>query len=92
MLALSYERKVAALMSAVGHEHLCFDIDSFDPALTFERFRSLMAELGRHRDELDAYVSVCTRQVNEQYDRVFGRASAALGNDDELTAEKHSLA
>lgn len=74
VFALSYERKVVALMRDAGHAKYCTEIDSFDP-LEVER---QVSEMFLQRSELVGQVKTVVAgyraRVQAQYDEVFGRA------------------
>ena len=72
VLAVSHERKVATLMSELGHDAYCAPIDELDPAAASAR----LAELLVRRDPLAAQIRAAAadyrRRVDAQYDAVFG--------------------
>jgi polysaccharide pyruvyl transferase WcaK-like protein len=72
VLAVSHERKVATLMSELGHEAYCAPIDTLDPVAASATLDQLLAR----RDVLAAQVrevaGAYRRQVDAQYDAVFG--------------------
>lgn len=72
VLAVSHERKVATLMSELGHDAYCAPIDRLDPADAAVRLGELLAR----RDVLAAQVRELAadhrRRVDAQYDTVFG--------------------
>jgi polysaccharide pyruvyl transferase WcaK-like protein len=71
--ALSYERKVGELMKTMGYEEYCFDIDTFRPSDAVDRLGDLLARRAAVSDRISRLVATKRGQVDEQYDRVFGR-------------------
>jgi polysaccharide pyruvyl transferase WcaK-like protein len=72
VLAVSHERKVATLMSELGHDAYCRPIDEADPAAA----SAALAELLARRDALAAQIRAVAAdyrcRVDAQYDAVFG--------------------
>jgi polysaccharide pyruvyl transferase WcaK-like protein len=72
VLAVSHERKVATLMSELGHDAYCAPIDELDPA----RAGRALGELVARRDALAAQIrevaAAYRRRVDAQFDAVFG--------------------
>jgi polysaccharide pyruvyl transferase WcaK-like protein len=73
--ALSYERKVTTLMSSMGHERYCLPIETFEEEGAFERFQQLFAERDAVARSVEKTVADYRRQVDRQYDLVFGAES-----------------
>jgi polysaccharide pyruvyl transferase WcaK-like protein len=77
VLAVSHERKVATLMSELGHDRYCAPIDELDPAAA----SASLVELLARRDALGAHIREAAaeyrRRVDAQYDAVFGAAPGA---------------
>jgi polysaccharide pyruvyl transferase WcaK-like protein len=74
VVALSYERKVATAMKAMGFEKYCTDIDAFGADEVFESVREVLARRSQLSNEIDRFVEGFRRQVDDQYDLVFGGA------------------
>jgi polysaccharide pyruvyl transferase WcaK-like protein len=74
VVALSYERKVGAIMKDMGCEKYCTDIDAFGVDEVLESVREVMARRSQVSREIDRLVEGFRRQVNGQYDLVFGSA------------------
>ncbi|HSR99638.1 MAG TPA: polysaccharide pyruvyl transferase family protein [Kofleriaceae bacterium] len=72
VIAVSHERKVATLMSELGHEAYCAPIDELDPAAASARLAEVLAD----RDAISAHIREVAaeyrRRVDAQFDRVFG--------------------
>ena len=72
VLAVSHERKVATLMSELGHEAYCAPIDELDPAA----WGATLGQLLARRDALAAQIREVAadyrRRVDAQFDTVFG--------------------
>jgi polysaccharide pyruvyl transferase WcaK-like protein len=72
VLAVSHERKVATLMSELGHDAYCAPIDELDPAAASARLGELLAR----RDAIGAHIREVAgeyrRRVDAQFGRVFG--------------------
>jgi polysaccharide pyruvyl transferase WcaK-like protein len=72
VLAVSHERKVATLMSELGHNAYCASIDEIDPVAASATLDQLLAR----RDALSAHIrEACAgyrRRVDAQFDAVFG--------------------
>jgi polysaccharide pyruvyl transferase WcaK-like protein len=72
VIAVSHERKVATLMSELGHEGYCSPIDELDPAAASARLNEVLAD----RDGISAHIrevaGAYRRRVDAQFDRVFG--------------------
>jgi polysaccharide pyruvyl transferase WcaK-like protein len=72
VIAVSHERKVATLMSELGHDAYCAPIDELDPAAASARLGDVLAD----RDAISAHIREVAadhrRRVDAQFDRVFG--------------------
>ena len=72
VIAVSHERKVATLMSELGHDAYCAPIDELDPAAASARLGEVLAD----RDGISAHIREVAaeyrRRVDAQFDRVFG--------------------
>jgi polysaccharide pyruvyl transferase WcaK-like protein len=72
VLAMSHERKVATLMSDLGHEAYCAPIDEIDVAAAY----ATLGQLLERRDALAAQIrevaAAYRRRIDTQYDTVFG--------------------
>jgi polysaccharide pyruvyl transferase WcaK-like protein len=72
VLAVSHERKVATLMSELGHDAYCLPIDGVDTAAASASLTELLARrdalAAQIRERADDY----RRRVDAQYDAVFG--------------------
>jgi polysaccharide pyruvyl transferase WcaK-like protein len=77
VLAVSHERKVATLMSELGHDKYCLPIDRVDPAAAYASVEKLLGD----RESIGAHIAKVAggyrRRVEEQYDTVFGSARPA---------------
>jgi polysaccharide pyruvyl transferase WcaK-like protein len=74
VLAVSHERKVATLMSELGHDAYCAPIDELDVT----RAGAMLDQLLAQRDALAAQIRGASaeyrRRIDAQYDAVFGAA------------------
>ncbi|HEY0989009.1 MAG TPA: hypothetical protein VGD80_18200, partial [Kofleriaceae bacterium] len=74
VIAVSHERKVATLMSEIGHEAYCFLIDELDPPAASAALDRVLAQ----RDAVSAHIREVAadyrRRVDSQWDAVFGAA------------------
>ena len=72
VLAVSHERKVATLMTELGHDAYCAPIDEIDPVAASATLGQLLAQ----RDALGAHICAVAadyrRRADAQYDAVFG--------------------
>jgi polysaccharide pyruvyl transferase WcaK-like protein len=72
VIAVSHERKVATLMSEIGHEAYCFLIDELDPPAASAALDRVLAQ----RDAVSAHIREVAadyrRRVDSQWDAVFG--------------------
>jgi polysaccharide pyruvyl transferase WcaK-like protein len=71
-LAVSHERKVATLMSELGHEAYCAPIDDLDPAAASATLGQLLARRGALAAQIREVADGYRRRVDAQYDQVFG--------------------
>jgi polysaccharide pyruvyl transferase WcaK-like protein len=71
VVALSYDRKVDALMEEAGQAHNKLDIETFRADDLKTIVCSLEANLGREREVVRRHVSACADLVNSQYVSVF---------------------
>lgn len=72
LLALSYDRKVDALMSDLGQMQYCGAIDTGDETDLYRQYAALESELDVVSQQIAAKVRGYRRQVTQQYDDVFG--------------------
>jgi polysaccharide pyruvyl transferase WcaK-like protein len=72
VVALSYERKVATLMTAMNCAAYCIDIDAFDPMVAAAKVQELLAARADLSRAITGMVAALRRQVEAQYDLVFG--------------------
>jgi polysaccharide pyruvyl transferase WcaK-like protein len=72
VLALSYERKITALMSSAGFGNYYFPIGAFDPANVIVARCKLLADRSRLSRSIRHRVEACAERVNRQYNQVFG--------------------
>lgn len=79
VVALSYERKVATVMKEFGHERFCVEIETFDPEATASLVETMMDERSDAVLSIQTAVAERRRQVERQFDEVFGRVSAEVG-------------
>ena len=75
VVALSYERKVGAAMKAMGCEKYCMDIDTFTPNQALDSTRELLSRRREVSEAIGRSVDNFRRQVDDQYDVVFGSVS-----------------
>lgn len=71
VLAVSYDRKIRSWMEELGHAEYCLQIDSFDPDEGIDRLREIDESRGRLTLEIKGKISSMTRELEEQYDRIF---------------------
>lgn len=77
VLGLAYNPKTTELLSGVGDPDRCFDIDSFGVESLIAAFQELAREERPEAGEARrARVAAHRAAVEEQFDRVFGRADA----------------
>jgi polysaccharide pyruvyl transferase WcaK-like protein len=86
VLALSYERKVAALMEGMEQRELCFSIDGLDVPAAVARLQDMRARQSELERAVRAKVAGYRRAVEGQYDEVFGTRARADLRDDGMTA------
>jgi polysaccharide pyruvyl transferase WcaK-like protein len=72
VLAVSHERKVATLMSELGHDAYCAPIDELDPAAGAAALAELLARRAALAAQIRAVAADYRRRVDAQYDAVFG--------------------
>ena len=72
VLAVSHERKVATLMSELGHEAYCAPIDTLDPAAASATLDQLLARRDALAAQIRELAADYRRRVDAQYDAVFG--------------------
>ena len=72
VLALSYERKVCALMQDFGNSEFCLDIHDFDETQLRARFRSLLDGFDEVSARNRARVSEYGQALDRQYRDVLG--------------------
>jgi polysaccharide pyruvyl transferase WcaK-like protein len=75
VLAVSHERKVATLMSELGHDAYCAPIDALDPAAAGAALAELLARRAALAAQIRAVAADYRRRVDAQYDAVFGAPS-----------------
>ncbi|HEX3479063.1 MAG TPA: polysaccharide pyruvyl transferase family protein [Kofleriaceae bacterium] len=75
VLAVSHERKVATLMSELGHEAYCPPIDGLDPAAAGAALTELLARRNALAAQIRELAADHRRRVDAQYDAVFGAPS-----------------
>jgi polysaccharide pyruvyl transferase WcaK-like protein len=78
VLAVSHDRKVADLMADVGQSRYCFEIDGFDPLTGLERLHELAGRREALSREILIAVGDRRRQVEAQYDALFGPRPTSL--------------
>jgi polysaccharide pyruvyl transferase WcaK-like protein len=71
-LAISHERKVKTLMETMEQTQYCFEIDGFSVDESWPRFLELFERRAAIAADVRARVSGYRKQVEAQYDRVFG--------------------
>jgi polysaccharide pyruvyl transferase WcaK-like protein len=72
VLALSHERKVATLMSEMGHDPYCRPIDETDPVAAGATLAEMLAGADALRAHVRAVAGDYRARVEAQYDAVFG--------------------
>jgi polysaccharide pyruvyl transferase WcaK-like protein len=72
VIAVSHERKVATLMSEIGHEAYCFPIDGLDPAAASAALARVLAQRGTVSAHIREVAADYRRRVDAQCDAVFG--------------------
>jgi polysaccharide pyruvyl transferase WcaK-like protein len=72
VLAVSHERKVATLMSELGHEAYCAPIDEVDPVAASATLDQLLAGRAAIGAQIRGAAAEYRRRVDAQYDAVFG--------------------
>ena len=75
VLAVSHERKVATLMSELGHDAYCAPIDELDPAAAGAALTELLARRDALAAQIRELAAEYRRRVDAQYDAVFGAPS-----------------
>ena len=75
VLAVSHERKVATLMSELGHDAYCAPIDELDPAAGGAALTELLARRDALAAQIRALAADHRHRVDAQYDAVFGAPS-----------------
>ena len=75
VLAVSHERKVATLMSELGHDAYCAPIDELDPAAGGAALTELLARRDALAAQIRAIAADHRRRVDAQFDAVFGAPS-----------------
>jgi polysaccharide pyruvyl transferase WcaK-like protein len=75
VIAVSHERKVATLMSELGHEAYCAPIDDLDPAVASARMGEVLAQRGSISAHIREVAAAYRRRVDAQFDQVFGAPS-----------------
>jgi polysaccharide pyruvyl transferase WcaK-like protein len=71
VLAISYEKKVDALMADLGLERFCLPIQKLEPGTWMEQFVALEKEASEVRVQIRARVEKYREQLEEQYKRAF---------------------
>ncbi len=71
VLALSYDRKVEAVMHEVDHDRWCLDIDDFDPVGAASLLDSMLERRASLEAGLAEFVDGQSRAVDAQYDHAF---------------------
>jgi polysaccharide pyruvyl transferase WcaK-like protein len=69
---VSHERKVATLMSELGHEAYCAPIDELDAAAACARLDQLLARRDALAAQIREVAAAYRRRIDTQYDTVFG--------------------
>jgi polysaccharide pyruvyl transferase WcaK-like protein len=72
VLAVSHERKVATLMSELGHESYCAPIDELDPVAASATLGQLLAGRASLSTQIREVAAEYRRRIDAQYDAVFG--------------------
>jgi polysaccharide pyruvyl transferase WcaK-like protein len=73
VLAISYERKVKALMADFENDAYCLDINTFDIDGTWDRFRWLLPRRQEVVERNIRKVGQLREQLRAQYDRILAR-------------------
>jgi polysaccharide pyruvyl transferase WcaK-like protein len=74
VLAVSHERKVATLMSELGHDAYCAPIDDLDGAAGGALLRRVLDQRGALATQIREVAADYRRRIDAQYDAVFGAA------------------
>lgn len=72
VLAVSHERKVATLMSELGHDAYCAPIDELDPVAASATLGQLLARRDAVAAEIREVAAAYRRRADAQFDTVFG--------------------
>jgi polysaccharide pyruvyl transferase WcaK-like protein len=72
VLAVSHERKVATLMSELGHDAYCLPIDELAPGTADAALSELLARRDALAAQIRAAAADYRRRVDAQHDAVFG--------------------
>jgi polysaccharide pyruvyl transferase WcaK-like protein len=75
VLAVSHERKVATLMSELGHDAYCAPIDGLDPAAAGGALSQLLARRDALAAQIREVAADYRRRIDAQFDAVFGAPS-----------------
>jgi len=70
VIAISYDRKVYALMEEMGQSKLCLDVDGFDQESLIEKFIWLQENCETTKAEIINYVCTKRTMVESQFDRL----------------------
>jgi polysaccharide pyruvyl transferase WcaK-like protein len=87
VLAISFDPKVDAYMSAVGQKDYCLSIDHLDSKELVDRFEALACAREQVREHLRSQILQFRRALDLQYDRVFGTTcptSISSDNQDQV--------
>src|SRR5262249_5442461 len=71
VLAIAHERKVATLMSELGHDSYCVPIDDTDPGAASTALTELLARGDAIRAQIRASAAARRSRVEAQYDALF---------------------
>lgn len=75
VLSIGYSKKNDALLADAGQGAFCQAVDTFDVAQLQQQFRQLVAEAGQAAAQIAARAGDYRRQLNHQYDHLFGPAT-----------------
>jgi polysaccharide pyruvyl transferase WcaK-like protein len=77
IVALSYDRKVTALMDDAGLQTQCWDIRAFAPAELLSQVEAISLDVARQSTRLAEVTAAFRRQLDTQYDRLFAELGIA---------------
>jgi polysaccharide pyruvyl transferase WcaK-like protein len=76
VVALSYDRKVAAVMEEVGQSEACLDADRFSADEVTALIEAMLKD--SPIPDIEPKIRACRKRVLEQFDYVFGEGNAGI--------------